>query len=144
MSACRRQSRLLSKVGDSRLYFVHSFRATPSPENDDWILATTKYGKDFISVIERSNISATQFHPEKSGAAGLAVLKGFLERESLTAQDSQHSNGRPSQEEAFCLPLGKEPEQTINTCSLSPLFTPWLPLYQLAGQTSSFCQVMSP
>ena len=91
--SCRRYSQLLSKVGDDRLYFVHSFRALPSSENDDWILATTKYGTDFISVLERGNISATQFHPEKSGAAGLAVLRGFLEKGNAQAQTNQHTNG---------------------------------------------------
>ena len=86
----------MSKVGDDRLYFVHSFRATPSRANDEWILATTMYGRDFISVIEKGNISATQFHPEKSGAAGLAVLKGFLEREALQPQSPSNTNGELS------------------------------------------------
>ena len=76
---CRRDSKLLSKVGDRRVYFVHSYRAMPSPENDDWVLATTEYGASFISSIQKGEINATQFHPEKSGTAGLDIIQSFLE-----------------------------------------------------------------
>lgn len=76
---CRRQARLLSRVGDRRVYFVHSFRATPSPENADWVLATSHYGGDFISAVQKGEVNATQFHPEKSGAAGLDIIQSFLE-----------------------------------------------------------------
>ena len=75
----RRQARLLSRVGDRRVYFVHSFRATPSPENADWVLATSHYGGDFISAVQKGEVNATQFHPEKSGAAGLDIIQSFLE-----------------------------------------------------------------
>ncbi|CAL8471931.1 g11473 [Coccomyxa elongata] len=75
----RRQARLLSQVGDRRVYFVHSFRATPSPENEDWVLATSHYGGDFISAVQKGEVNATQFHPEKSGAAGLDIIQSFLE-----------------------------------------------------------------
>jgi glutamine amidotransferase/cyclase len=66
-------------VDDRRVYFVHSYRATPSPENDKWVLATTEYGASFISAIQKGEINATQFHPEKSGAAGLDIIQSFLE-----------------------------------------------------------------
>lgn len=75
----RWDSRLLSKVGDRRVYFVHSYRATPSPENNDWVLATTSYGSNFVSAIQKGEINATQFHPEKSGTAGLDIIESFLE-----------------------------------------------------------------
>ena len=75
----RRESQLLSRVGDRRVYFVHSYRATPSPENNDWVLATTEYGGSFISAVHKGEISATQFHPEKSGSAGLDIIESFLE-----------------------------------------------------------------
>ncbi|MGM0680743.1 MAG: imidazole glycerol phosphate synthase subunit HisF [Thermodesulfobacteriota bacterium] len=61
-----------------KLYFVHSYRAEIAPENKDWLLTTTTYGDDFISGIQKGNITAFQFHPEKSGAAGLSILKNFL------------------------------------------------------------------
>ncbi len=76
---CRRDSPLLSRVGDRRVYFVHSYRATPSPENNDWVLATTEYGGSFISAVHKGEICATQFHPEKSGSAGLDIIESFLE-----------------------------------------------------------------
>ena len=93
--SCRRESHLLSRVGDRRLYFVHSFRATPTPQNEEWALSTTSYGRDFVSVVEKGNISATQFHPEKSGGAGLDVLKSFLEAGAPpnAAYRSPNSNG---------------------------------------------------
>lgn len=55
--------------------------------------ATTNYGKDFIAVLERGNIAATQFHPEKSGSAGLDVLNSFLEGASAPETQHQASNG---------------------------------------------------
>ena len=61
-------------------YFVHSFYAPITEENREWVLTSTTYcNQTFISSIQRGNVVATQFHPEKSGAAGLHVLKGFLE-----------------------------------------------------------------
>ena len=61
---------------------MHSYRAKPTGDNEDWVMATTSYGDDFVSVVEKGNVSATQFHPEKSGQAGLDVLRAFLEGES--------------------------------------------------------------
>ena len=70
------KSRLLDGIGkEDYFYFVHSYY--PVPE-DDVIAATTDYGVEFPSVIERDNVFATQFHPEKSGELGLRVLKNFL------------------------------------------------------------------
>lgn len=82
--SCRRPSDLLSTVGDRRVYFVHSYRGTPSLDNKDWVLATSSYGTDFIAAIEKGQVCATQFHPEKSGVAGLDILRSFLNpREDL-------------------------------------------------------------
>ena len=63
---------------DSYFYFVNSYFATVG---DGDLLATTDYGQPFAAVIGRGNIMATQFHVEKSGPAGLAVLKNFVEYE---------------------------------------------------------------
>ena len=61
-------------------YFVHSYYAPITEENKEWILTSTTYcGNTFISAVQRGCVVATQFHPEKSGATGLHVLKGFLE-----------------------------------------------------------------
>ena len=70
---------LLSRLGDRRVYFVHSFRAVPSVANAEWVAATSEYAGDFVAALSRGSVAATQFHPEKSGAAGLDVLRGFLE-----------------------------------------------------------------
>ncbi|KAG7381381.1 Histidine biosynthesis bifunctional protein hisB [Phytophthora pseudosyringae] len=74
---------------DARVYFVHSFRATKTDRNADWVLTTTNYGDlEFVSAVQKGNVMATQFHPEKSGAVGLAILKGFLEKKDLAGHDT--------------------------------------------------------
>jgi imidazole glycerol-phosphate synthase len=73
-----RPSPLFTDYAGDKLYFVHSYRAIPRPENADWILATTDYGKPFVSAVQRGRVAAVQFHPEKSGAAGLKLLRHFL------------------------------------------------------------------
>jgi len=74
----RRESALLDDVGDEKLYFVHSYRASPEAANADWILAETDYGGAFISAVRQGRVAAVQFHPEKSGPAGLGLLDRFL------------------------------------------------------------------
>jgi len=82
----KRPSTLLGGVGDKRLYFVHSYRATPSPENKDWVLATCDYGEPFVAAVGKGNVYACQFHPEKSGFAGLDILEGFLDPAAAKAK----------------------------------------------------------
>ena len=66
----------------SKYYYVHSYAAPYEEgklEKDGWQVATARYGdEEFIGAVAKDNIMATQFHPEKSGAAGLRVLKAFL------------------------------------------------------------------
>ena len=57
-------------------YFVHGYY--PAPTNSAYILATTQYGVEFTSALGFKNLVATQFHPEKSGEAGLMMLRNFL------------------------------------------------------------------
>jgi imidazole glycerol-phosphate synthase subunit HisH len=57
-------------------YFVNSFHAKPENKEDLWGLAD--YNGQFTAAVHRDNIFATQFHVEKSGKAGLAILGGFL------------------------------------------------------------------
>lgn len=74
----REPSRLFNGLrGDEKFYFVHSYHVVPKQDVD--VLTTTDYGCAFVSSIQRGNVIATQFHPEKSGEAGLRVLKNFLE-----------------------------------------------------------------
>jgi glutamine amidotransferase/cyclase len=62
-------------------YFVHSYRVVPADNWAAWALTTTSYaGLDFVSSVQNGNILATQFHPEKSGEAGLRLLGGFLDQ----------------------------------------------------------------
>ncbi|KAL2322689.1 hypothetical protein Fmac_027068 [Flemingia macrophylla] len=60
-------SGILDDVGNHHVYFVHSYRAMPSDDNNEWISSTCDYGDKFIASIRRGNVHAVQFHPEKSG-----------------------------------------------------------------------------
>jgi glutamine amidotransferase len=60
----------------SWFYFVHSFYAAPADELHS--VGETEYGASFTSAVARDNIFATQFHPEKSAAQGLALYRNFL------------------------------------------------------------------
>jgi len=60
---------------DDEFYFVHGYY--PQPADAGQTIATTDYGIAFPSVIGKNNLVATQFHPEKSGAPGLTLLKNF-------------------------------------------------------------------
>ncbi len=73
-----KKSALFNGYENEKLYFVHSYHAKVENTGPDWLLATTNYGTDFVSAVERGNISACQFHPEKSGKAGLNILGNFL------------------------------------------------------------------
>ena len=75
------KSAVLSHIGnDHDTYFVHSYYAPITDKNEDWVLTSTTYGgQRFVSAVQKGSVVATQFHPEKSGATGLDVVKGFLE-----------------------------------------------------------------
>ena len=61
---------------DSYFYFVHSYYA--APEDQAGVSGTTEYGIPFCSVYAKANLVATQFHPEKSGPAGLRFYNNFI------------------------------------------------------------------
>ena len=61
---------------DSYFYFVHSYYA--APQDLDGVSGTTEYGIPFCSIYASGNLAATQFHPEKSGPAGLRLYKNFI------------------------------------------------------------------
>jgi glutamine amidotransferase len=61
----------------TRFYFVHSYYVEPAAP--DVIAGTTHHGIAFTSAVTRANIFAVQFHPEKSAAAGLQLLKNFMQ-----------------------------------------------------------------
>ena len=58
------------------VYFVHSYYAA---DCDDSTVATAEYGADLTAAVAKNNVYGCQFHPEKSGAVGLKILKAFAE-----------------------------------------------------------------
>jgi len=78
-------SRLFAGIGpDTRFYFVHSYAATslPLPPSDRMtapLITWARHGERFIAAVENGPLCATQFHPEKSGDAGAALLENWLE-----------------------------------------------------------------
>lgn len=60
---------------DSYFYFVHSYHVVP--EDKSIVAGATSYGMDFVPMVWKDNVFATQFHPEKSQELGLKILKGF-------------------------------------------------------------------
>jgi len=76
-------SHLFQGIRDERFYFVHSYAAKswdlPSSERmAPPILSWSHHGERFLSAVENGALSATQFHPEKSGAAGIALLRNWI------------------------------------------------------------------
>lgn len=64
---------------DSYFYFVHSYYL--SGAEDDVVAGVTEYGVDIQCAVQKNNLCATQFHPEKSGKIGLKLLENFLAME---------------------------------------------------------------
>jgi glutamine amidotransferase len=68
---------LLRGIPDnSFVYFCHSYY--PEPEDKTVIAATTNYGRDFAAVVWQENVFGVQFHPEKSQAVGLKIIRNFV------------------------------------------------------------------
>ncbi len=69
-------SRLFAGLdADTRFYFVHSYAV----HKTDGAVAWTEHGEPFVAAVERGTVSATQFHPEKSGDAGATLLQNWLD-----------------------------------------------------------------
>ena len=72
----RNGSRLLAGVdAGEHVYFTHSYKAPVTPDT----AAAAHYIEAFAAAVERDNVMGVQFHPEKSGATGLKILRNFLE-----------------------------------------------------------------
>lgn len=76
-------SDMFADVSDERFYFVHSYAMTnwELVPNDTFIppkVTWAEYGQKFVAAVENGPLWATQFHPEKSGEAGLALLKNWV------------------------------------------------------------------
>ncbi len=88
----KKPSRIFSKLtGREKLYFVHSYHVVP--DDKDVVLTTTNYGIEFVSAIQKGNIVATQFHPEKSGDAGSKILRSFVEKDAAATFPPEISTG---------------------------------------------------
>lgn len=73
-----RKSRLFEGIReDSYVYLVHSYYLQSTQPED--VIATCEYGVTFDAAVERDNVFACQFHPEKSSDVGLRILKNFVE-----------------------------------------------------------------
>jgi glutamine amidotransferase len=71
----KKESRLMRGIGREYFYFVHSYHAVP---REEVTVAVTHYGTEIAAVVEKGNAYGTQFHPEKSGKAGLKILENFV------------------------------------------------------------------
>ncbi len=67
---------IFDETSNDYMYFVHSYYV--KPEDESIIAATTEYGIDVTAAVCKDNVFATQFHPEKSGEAGLNILRNFV------------------------------------------------------------------
>ncbi|MEG1509244.1 MAG: imidazole glycerol phosphate synthase subunit HisH [Clostridia bacterium] len=67
-------SKILLGLDNNMFYFVHSYYA---PQQQEFATSTCNYQIDFTASVEKDNVFATQFHPEKSGEVGLQILKNF-------------------------------------------------------------------
>lgn len=74
----RNDASLFNQVNNGAyVYFNHSYYCQPKNSSD--VIAATDYGINFACAVRRENIFGVQFHPEKSQAVGLRILKNFLE-----------------------------------------------------------------
>lgn len=74
-----RPSRILANTPEgAHVYFVHSYYASNCADS---LVATTEYGLDLTAAVEKDNVCGCQFHPEKSGAVGLDILRAFCAME---------------------------------------------------------------
>ena len=103
----RKHSNVLLPDQSMKVYFVHSYCAQVTDALKDWVLATTNYGCEFVSAVQKGNILATQFHPEKSGKVGLDLLSKFLELSR---------NSSPSDSNLFPVQNGTKLAKRIIAC----------------------------
>ncbi len=72
-------SPILEGIDGEYFYFVHSYHVIP--DDDEIIAGVCDYGGDVVASLSQNNLFSTQFHPEKSGKAGLKILKNFTNLE---------------------------------------------------------------
>jgi glutamine amidotransferase len=72
-----KKQRYFDNLQGKDFYFIHSYHFIP--DNKDVIAATVEYGRELVAAVQKENIFATQFHPEKSQVAGLSLLKNYFD-----------------------------------------------------------------
>ena len=78
LDACN-DSPILEGIDGEYFYFVHSYHVIP--DDDEIVAGTCEYGNSVVASLSKNNLFSTQFHPEKSGKAGLKILKNFTNLE---------------------------------------------------------------
>lgn len=74
----KKSSPILNQIrSDQRFYFTHSYHLCCRFDND--VIATTRYGYEFASIVQHENIFGTQFHPEKSHRRGIQIIRNFAQ-----------------------------------------------------------------
>lgn len=91
LEICRMDPLLTDIPNKAYAYFAHSYRCMP--EDKDVILARTRYGRPYTSILRSGLIWGLQFHPEKSHHVGLRILRNFMQM----VENQWHVRGRPSQ-----------------------------------------------
>ncbi len=74
---------------DTRYYYCHSYGIAPG-SNPGSVETTCFYGVEFVAALEHSNVWATQFHPEKSSTAGIALWARFIDRSMCMSAEAAH------------------------------------------------------
>ncbi|KAL2130949.1 hypothetical protein VTI74DRAFT_5732 [Chaetomium olivicolor] len=99
-ASCPTNPTLYGLSPDSKYYYVHSYKYPYNKrelEDLGWAVATSTYGGEtFVGAVAKGNVFATQFHPEKSGVAGLRVIRAFLDgsgAKALSENSPQGVNG---------------------------------------------------
>lgn len=96
-ASCPTNPTLYGLQPDSKYYYVHSYRypyRKGELEALGWAVATGTYGSEtFVGAVAKGNVFATQFHPEKSGVAGLRVIRAFLDGSGAKALADQPPQG---------------------------------------------------
>lgn len=100
-ASCPTNPALYGLRPDSKYYYVHSYKypyRKGELESLGWAVATATYGHEtFVGAVAKENVFATQFHPEKSGIAGLRVIRAFLDgsgaKEALAEDPARGVNG---------------------------------------------------
>ena len=72
-----RDEKIFKGLKNPYVYFVHSYHA--QPEDRSVVVATSEYGEEITAAVKRDNVTAVQFHPEKSGDVGQQILKNWIE-----------------------------------------------------------------